>query len=41
MEWLTEKFPGREKNLPADDYQLQWFGYEGAFETIHAAWDEV
>ena len=36
-----EKFPGREKNYQSDTYQYQWLGYESAFETILAAWDEV
>ena len=41
MEWLMEKFPGRDKNFPADAYAVLWLGYESAFETILAAWDEV
>ena len=41
MEWLTEKFPGRDKKNLADDYQISWLGYESSFETILAAWDEV
>ena len=36
-----EKFPGRDKNFPADAYAVLWLGYESAFETILAAWDEV
>ena len=39
--WLTEKFPGRAKTDAADAYEQVWLGYESAFETILAAWDEV
>ena len=41
MEWLTEKFPGRDKKTGAETYGVTWLAYESSFETILAAWDEV
>ena len=41
MEWLTEKFLGRNKNDAADAYLNSWFNYDSSFETTLAAWDEV
>ena len=40
VEWLTERFPGRDKNTGAETYSMIWAGYEGSFDTILNAIDD-